>query len=74
MYFQIDDLQLELETSQKTEKDLQSQIQQLEDLVQQGLEQTEVISKSFLNDEIGELKTELVDLKNENVSVQVWIQ
>lgn len=73
MCFQIDDLQLELETSQKTERDLQSQIQQLEDLVQQGLEQTEVISKSFLNDEIGELKTELVDLKNENVSFQIWM-
>ncbi|KAJ8319837.1 hypothetical protein KUTeg_001424 [Tegillarca granosa] len=66
----IDDLQLELETSQRTEKDLQSQIQQLEELVQQGLEHTEVISKSFLNDEIGELKTELVDFKNENTNLK----
>ncbi|KAK3576742.1 hypothetical protein CHS0354_005581 [Potamilus streckersoni] len=66
----IEDLQSAYDKVLNSEAVLKYQVSQLEELLQSQANQTEIISKSFLSDEMTVLQEEVVALQNEKVSLK----
>ncbi|KAL3861462.1 hypothetical protein ACJMK2_007496 [Sinanodonta woodiana] len=65
-----EDLQSAYDKVLNSEAVLKEQVSQLEELLQSQANQTEIISKSFLSDEMTVLQEEVVALQNEKVSLK----
>ncbi|KAK6176280.1 hypothetical protein SNE40_014592 [Patella caerulea] len=66
---QMNELKLDYEQAQAIEKQLKEKIEQLEELLQQQLNQTQISSKSFYGDELNEMQQELMKLQADNTNL-----
>ncbi|XP_067658792.1 protein Spindly-A-like [Haliotis asinina] len=67
---QISHLQADLDLSQNAERQLKEHVKKLEELVQEQMDETNNISRSFYSEELGQAQQEIVTLQNDKTALK----